>query len=89
MLLLLLFILIHNSDTFLEHEHATLILKDFRNHRISGQSGIAISTADPFMQDIHEIAKSLLDYSKVVHKPMDFIIINKKLVSNEYQSFEE
>ena len=72
-----------------EHEHATLVLKDLNNHEIAGESGLAVRTANPFNADIHALASTLLDYSKVVTTPMDFLIIQKKLDLDQYKSFEE
>ena len=39
------------------------------------------------MEDIHAIAGSLVNYNKMIDTPMDFLIIKKKLDSNEYESF--
>lgn len=66
-----------------------MVLKDLNNHEIAGESGLAVRTANPFNEDIHALASTLLDYSKVVTTPMDFLIIQKKLDLDQYKSFEE
>ena len=81
--------LINFFSTPTEHEHAVLILEDFGHHEIAGETGIAIPTAGPFNDNIHEVSKDLVDYNKIISHPMDLIIIRNKLETDKYNSFDE